>query len=145
MKSIIATLALLFAGIGAASAETIDLPAWSGFGSLHQYHGVPTSAGPVTIYVDGMQLYFDDQYDYVRNQFISYWVGKYAGNGLLTVLQKCVFAVDQNGNAVAPCQLDGETLEVTLVETHGTRCGGSGRGGGYCHPWWKLQSGTIVR
>lgn len=139
MKTLIALGLLAFGS--AASAEEIDLPAFSGFGSLHQYHDIPTSAGLVTIYVDGMQLWFADQVTPSGN-FISYWIGQYAGNGLMTVLQKCVF--DQT-NLYAPCVLDGETILVTLNEIHGVKKGGSGRGGGYTHPWWKLVSGQIIR
>lgn len=40
---------------------------------------------------------------------------------------------------------DGSHITFSFSQTKGTRCGGSGRGGGYCHPYYTLVSGSIVR
>lgn len=152
MKKLLALAMLAFAGVAFAST-TITLPSWLGFGALHQYHKVRTvnPATAITMYLpqyttgsQTMQLYFEHQYDYVRNQFNSYWTGTYSGTGLVSVLQKCVFAIDADGNDIVPCQLNGQTLLLTLNETTYRTCTNQGRGQ-HCVRHWVLQSGTVIK
>lgn len=144
---IVAALALA----GTANADTVTLSPAGGAGATHQYHNVPTSDGDqVTIYLPqlgatgGMEFYFDTQYDYVRNQFISYWIGTYNGNGVDSQAQKCVFTTDAYGNDISPCQLDGEIATINLTESSSRVCTHSGRGQN-CHLVWTLLTGTITR
>ena len=160
-RFIFAILAVLAIGPTIASAEQVDLYTTGGFGALHQYHNVQTSlctqvpceaAGLVTIYLPqqstsrGIQLWFGDQVT-SANYFTSYWVGTYSGNGLVSVLQKCVFPMDPTNTVnTGPCVLDGEVIQVTINDTYRTVKGsGSGRGGYASHTIWTLLSGTIVR
>lgn len=169
-RFIFAMLMVLAIGPAIANADTVDLYATSGFGNLHQYHNVQTNlcvpyldlkgnlvscqaSGLVTIYLPAsttqhsIQLYFGDQVNPVTYYFYSYWIGTYSGNGLVSILQKCVFPMDPtNSYSTGPCALDGEVIQVTLNETSRVvRGGGSGRGGYASHTVWTLLDGTIVR
>lgn len=146
-KSLMIVAALALAGV--AQADTVTLSPAGGAGALHQYHEVATSSGDaVSIYlpqtngVGGMQFWFDSQYDVPHNHFLSYWIGTYYGNGVMSQAQKCVFPLDAGGNVTGPCQLDGEVALVTLSESTAHRCTHSGRGQ-HCFTVWSLLGGTI--
>lgn len=143
MKVLLMILGLTLGAM--ASAETINIQTTSGFGYLHQYHDADTDVADLTVTVylpqsattNGMTLWFNDQV--VDNYFLSYWVGTYYGSGNVSVLQKCVFAVPS-----LPCTLNGETLMVTINETHYRKQINAGR----AHYWvtkWTLVSGTVER
>jgi hypothetical protein len=143
MKKLLLMIALVgFAGV--ARAETVDLYTTSGFGCLHQYHDIDTSLPDITATAylpqtgtGGMTLWFSDQVNPVDNSFYSYYYGTYGGNGVPTVLAKCVFAD-------GVCVPDGEQLTVTLNETFYRKQINSGRAHYWCTRW-TLQSGTIDR
>lgn len=150
MKMFLALIMLAFAG--AASADTLTLPAWNGFGSLHQYHGVTTDAvpdDPVTLYVSTqLRASFASEVTNVIGGDNWFWAGSYAGSGNPSTLAQYFCSgplYNAGGYYTQVCTATGKSMIVTLYEDHGTRCGGSGRGGGYCRPWWKLLSGQIIR
>ena len=145
MKFLITVIALL-ASAGFAEAQTINIQTTSGFGNLHQYHNADTDVPDltVTIYLPqstatgGMTLWFPDQVNQTNNSFTSYYVGTYNGNGVESILEKCVF-ID-----LYTCVKNGETLSVTLNETSSRKQINSGR----AHYWvtkWTLLDGLIVR
>jgi len=144
MKCLLTMIALLGLA-GFAQAETINLQTTSGFGYLHQYHNAATDMPDltVTIYLPqstatgGMTLWFPDQVNPLTNSFYSYYVGTYNGNGVESLLEKCVF-ID-----LYSCAKNGETLTVTLHETSSRKQINSGR----AHYWvtkWTLLEGLIV-
>jgi hypothetical protein len=148
-KTMLVAAALTVSGL--AQADTIDLPAWAGLGALHQYWGVPVPDNTVTITLPAntptgyMQLWFQDEVNPATQSFYSYWTGNYAGNGLTSQLQKCVFPMDATGSyPVGPCQLTGETMLVTIYDTSRTVCNHSGRGQG-CHKLYTLLSGSLTQ
>lgn len=152
LKGVFVAVALMLSSIGVAQADTITLNPAGGFGALHQYHGVTTSAvpdDPVTLYLPqgsmsgGMSLYFNSQVNPLNNSFYSYWLGTYKP-GYPATLQECVFP--QNVSYYAPCVFNGQTLTVTITDSVRTvRGSGSGRGGYSSHQVWTLLSGVIVR
>ena len=145
MKSVLTTIAMLGLA-GVVQAQTINIQTTSGFGNLHQYHDADTDVPnlTVTMYLPqstatgGMTLWFPDQVNPANNSFYSYYVGPYNGNGVESVLEKCVFIDSYT------CEKTGETLTVTLHETSYRKQINSGR----AHYWvtkWTLLDGLIVR
>lgn len=147
----VATMIAALAIAGAAQAEDVTMQTpWSGAGATHSYWHVPTSVGdPVSVGLPqlgsgGIQLWFDNQYDTNANHFKSYWIGTYAGNGLMSQVQKCVYDIDSSGAYSSACTLNGEVALVTLSDYTTRKCTISGRGQN-CHYVWTLSAGQILR
>lgn len=149
MRTLISLVLSLASFMAQAQQSTITFGPAGGFGALRQYHNVPTSlctqtpcepAGLVTLYVQGMQVWFGDQVDPSTGNFSSYYIGQFLGDGQWSQLNKCVF---DPSNPYVGCTLDGESLLINITESSTRRL----IGGRPAH-WavrWTLESGQILK
>jgi hypothetical protein len=150
-------LALLMLSGLAQASTVITLQPAGGWGALHQYHEVATSAmpdDPVTIYLPqlvnyagGVELWFDSETgNSLYGEDNWHWTGTFVPNSVANLDRYFCSGplIDRGGFYSQDCKPTGEHLTLQITETTRRVCNHSGRGQS-CHTVWTLTGGQIIK